>query len=377
MNEINLEFDTQPENTTSELTVTANKTYELETFEEDNYLDGLSDKEVKLVNDFVKKINLDDTINVTSYGKATQSKISVFSADILNEVKLKDTGEVGDCLMRLINEVNSLEEEDSSFIFKFFKKSKNDITSLMQRFSRAELSIEQISNSLNKQKIELLKDIKVLDEMYEHNKSYFKELTLYIVAGDEKLRQYRKNDIPKQKAFIEQHNDEVEVQKLNDMIQSADRFEKRLHDLKLTKTISLQMAPQIRMLQNNNVMLVDKIDSSILNTIPLWRNQVVLSLGINNNKSALELQKSVTDATNEMLKRNSQMLKQGTIELARENERGIVDIDTLKETNKNLIDTINEVIEIQKEGHTNRMNAEKELVQIETELKESLLKVAN
>ncbi len=375
MNEINLQFDINSETKEPELKSPSTNIYEIESLEEENNLQQLSTDEIKMVNNFIKTIDLNDTVNVTSYGKSTQSKISDFSTSILNEVKLKDTGEVGDCLMKLISTVNSLEEEESKGLFKLFKKSKNDISSLMQKFSTAEISIEQISNTLDKQKISLLKDIKILDEMYEHNKNYFKELTLYIVAGEEKLKEYRNEDIVKQQALVEQGNSQVETQNLNDMIQSANRFEKRLHDLKLTKTISLQMAPQIRMLQNNNIMLVDKIDSSILNTIPLWRNQMVLSLGINNNKKALELQKSVTDATNEMLKKNSELLKQGTIELAKENERGIVDVDTLKETNKNLIDTINEVIQIQKEGVTNRANAEKELLGIENELKQALLQV--
>lgn len=369
MDNITLEFETQP---TPE--VKEEKTKALEPINTENTLQSLSPEEQKMVVDFVSKININDTINITSYGKACQSKISTSSQEILNEVKLKDTGAVGESLMELVSHINSLDEEETKGFMKLFKKSKNDVNELMQKFSKAELSIEQVSNTLDKQKVGLLKDVQMLDEMYENNKTYFKELTLYIVAGEEKLRQYREIDIKKQQLLVEQTTDnQIEVQNLNDMIQASERFEKRLHDLKLTKTISLQMAPQIRMLQNNNVLLVDKIDSSILNTIPLWRNQMVLSLGISNNQKALDLQKSVTDATNEMLKKNSAMLKQGTIELAKENERSIVDIETLKETNKNLIDTVQEVLQIQKDGASNRKNAEKELIQIENDLKQALL----
>ncbi len=372
MSEITLEFDTNNDETTQ------NSINNTEIVDNKNDFEVLSDKEKKLVQDFVTKIDLADTVNITSYGKSSQSKISDFSIEILNEVKLKDTGEIGKTLSQLIVEVNSIEDDDEpKGIFKLFKKAKDDINVMIKNFSDAEVTIEEIANSLDLQKVELLKDIETLDNMYENNKNYFKELSLYILAGEEKLKQYYEIDIENQKKIVEQNNSQLEIQNLNDMVEQANRFDKRLHDLKLTKTISLQMAPQIKMLQNNNIMLVEKIDSSILNTIPLWRNQMVLAIGINHNKKALELQSSVNDATNEILKRNSQMLKQSTIDVAKENERGIVDIETLKETNKNLIDTIGEVLKIQKDGATNRHNAEKELIQIENELKQALLSVAN
>ncbi len=375
MSEINLEFNTQNSSTQPTITKTVdeNKTSNIQ-----SEFEVLTDKEKQLVSDFVTKINLSDTANITSYGKSSQSKISNFSIEILNEVKLKDTGEIGRTLSQLIVEVNSIEDDNEpKGIFKLFKKAKNDIDVMVKNFSDAEVTIDEISNSLDIQKVELLKDIEILDNMYESNKDYFKELCFYIIAGEEKLKQFHNIDIEKQKKIVEESNSQIEIQNLNDMIEQANRFDKRLHDLKLTKTISLQMAPQIKMLQNNNIMLVEKIDSSILNTIPLWRNQMVLAIGISHNKKALELQNSVNNATNEILKRNSEMLKQSTISVAKENERGIVDIETLKETNRNLIDTIGEVLEIQKEGSTNRHNAEKELVQIENELKQALLSVAN
>ncbi len=369
MSDIKLEFETN-----TETNVEINETASTEIVEElPSELDKLSEEEKAIVNDFVKKIDLQNTLAVTSYGKGSQSKISDFSANILSEVKLKDTGEIGESLSNLMSEIQSIEEEDKKGIFKIFSKGKNNINKMLANYSSSENAIQEISNTLESQKIRLLKDIQLLDDMYENNKSYFKELNLYIVAGNEKLNQYHNVDIKKQQEIVEATNDEIEVQKLNNMIQDANRFEKRLHDLKITKTISLQMAPQIKMLQNNNVILVDKIDSSILNTIPLWRNQMVLAVGLQNNKEALDMQKSINDATNDMLKKNSQMLKQGTVELAIENERSIVDIDTLKETNKNLIETINEVITIQKEGQENRRNAENELSQIENELKTALI----
>lgn len=342
-----------------------------------NY-DELSEKEKKAVDEFNAKIDVFDSTQILQYGSAAQTKISEFSDSILNDVKTKNTGDVGELLADLVGQIKSFDSSidgNKKGIFKVFHNVKKEVNTIIARYSKIETNINTIEKGLDKNKIQLLKDIGIFDEMYQKNLEYFKEISLYIIAGERKLEELKTVTLPELKKKAEESNEQMDIQKVQDMEAQINRFEKKLYDLKTTRIISIQMAPQIRLLQNNDAELVEKIQSSITNTIPLWKNQMVLALGINNAKTSLKAQQAVTNLTNEMLVKNSQTLKQGTLEVAKESERAIVDIETLKKTNKDLIDTLDGVIKIHEEGRAKRAEAEEELKNIEKELKDKILEI--
>ena len=344
-----------------------------------NY-DELSKEEQKAIDEFNEKIDITDSAQVLQYGVAAQEKISKFSDSILEDVKTKNTGEVGDLLANLVSQIKSFDNDISgtskkNFISKIFSSAKKEFDFIVAKYSKIEKNIDTIEGRLEKDKIQMLKDITIFDTMYDKNLEYFKEISLYIIAGERKLEELRNVELPKLKEIAEKSGEQLDAQKVNDMENLINRFEKKIYDLKTTRIISIQMAPQIRLLQNNEAELVEKIQSSITNTIPLWKNQMVLALGINNAKQALKSQQAVSKLTNEMLQKNSETLKQGSIDIARESERAIVDVETLQKTNQNLIETLDSVIAIHKEGHEKRMEAEKTLQEIEKELKAKMLEI--
>lgn len=337
----------------------------------------LSPHERDIVNELSNKLEITDSTSIMQYGAPVQTKISKFSDNVLQSVRTKDTGAVGKDLTDLVTTIQGFDtanEKKSKFsLFGLGRSAKKQMNRLVSDYSSVEANIDKIVGSLEAHQRQLLKDINIMDTMYKNNYEYFKELSLYIIAGEEKLEKFRKKDIPEQQKRAEETGDQMEAQKLNDMVNQADRFEKKLHDLKMSRTISIQMAPQIRLIQNNNTILVEKIQSSIVNSIPLWKNQIVIALGIANSQYALDTQKKVTDMTNDLLLKNSEMLKQGSLEIAEESEKSLVSIETLQKTNTNLIETINGVLEIQRKGSEARAIAEKELKKIEDELKSTLL----
>ncbi len=344
-----------------------------------NY-DELSKEEKVAIDEFNEKLDITDSTQILQYGVAAQERISKFSDDILEDVKTRNAGEVGDLLADLVSQIKSFDKDVSSsgkknFIEKIFNSAKKEFDYIVAKYSKIEKNIDTIEGGLEKDKLQMLKDITVFDTMYEKNLEYFKEISLYIIAGERKIKELRDVELPKLKAAAEKSGDQLDVQKVNDMEALINRFEKKIYDLKTTRIISIQMAPQIRLLQNNEAELVEKIQSSITNTIPLWKNQMVLALGINNAKQALKGQQAVSKLTNDMLKKNSETLKQGSIDIARESERAIVDIETLQKTNQDLIETLDEVIKIHEEGRTKRAEAEKTLEDIEKELKAKMLEI--
>ena len=342
-----------------------------------NY-DELTPEEKKAVDEFNKKIDVFDSTQVLQYGSAAQNKISEFSDSILENVKTKNVGDVGELLADLVGQIKNFDSSidgNSKGLFKVFHNVKREIDTLVAKYSKIETNIDTIEKGLDKNRIQLLKDIGIFDEMYDKNLEFFKEISLYIIAGEKKLEELRTITLPELKKKAEESGEQLDIQKVQDMEAQINRFEKKIYDLKTTRIISIQMAPQIRLLQNNDAELVEKIQSSITNTIPLWKNQMVLSLGIHHAKKSLKEQQAVTNLTNEMLKKNSETLKQGTIEVAKESERAIVDIETLKKTNKDLIDTLDSVIKIHEEGRAKRMEAEEELQSIEKELKDKILEI--
>ena len=344
-----------------------------------NY-DELSEAEKKAIDEFNSKIDINDAAQVLQYGVAAQEKISKFSDSILEDVKTKNTGEVGDLLSNLVSEIKSFDRDVSgkgskNIFAKLFSNAKKEFDFIVARYSKIEKNIDTIEGGLEKDKLQMLKDITIFDNMYEKNLQYFKEISLYIIAGERKLKELREVTLPELKKKAEETGEQLDIQKVNDMEQLINRFEKKIYDLKTTRIISIQMAPQIRLLQNNDAELVEKIQSSITNTIPLWKNQMVLALGISNAKHALQSQQEVSKLTNEMLIKNSETLKQGSIEIAKESEKAIVDIETVKKTNQNLIETIDTVIKVHEDGRAKRQAAEKELENIEKELKAKLLEI--
>lgn len=337
----------------------------------------LSPEEQAQVDSFSEKIDLNDSVIILQYGAACQKKIAAFSDTALEGVRTKDLGETGDMIADLVTELKgfSVDEEDDGGFLGFFKKAGNKIAKLKARYDKAEINIDKIVAELEGHQNQLLKDIIMLDKMYAANLTYFKELTMYILAGKKKLEAERAVTIPELKRKAEASGEANDAQAANDYAQMCERFEKKLYDLELTRTISIQMAPQIRLIQNNNTLMSEKIQSTINNTIPLWKNQMVLALGMAHSKEAMEAQRAVTDMTNELLKKNADALKQGTVDIARESERGIVDLETVQHTNQQLISTLDEVLKIQDEGRAKRRAAETELVRIESELKTKLLEI--
>jgi len=345
--------------------------------EKDASLDvlALPPEQQAMVKDFVQKIDITDSNMVITFGSSSQNKIAKFSDSVLSAVRTKDLGEAGKLLSDLVVEIRNIDdgEVEKRGLAKLFSTPKRSFDRLVANFSRAETNIEKITGSLEAQRHQLLKDIEIFDMMYDNNYNHFKELSLYIIAGNEKIKELNEITLPQMKAKAEESGSEMDAQKYNDMMNAVNRFEKKVHDLKLTRTISLQMAPQIRLIQNNAAQLVEKIQGSLVNSIPLWKNQMVIALGLANSKAALEAQQRVTDATNSLLRKNSEMLKQGSLEVAREAEKGIVSIDTIKKTNQDLLDTIYGIIDIQEKGKAERAAATAELEKVETELKGALL----
>ena len=337
---------------------------------------SLSPEEKSMVEEFSDKIDLNNSNQMLTYGAAAQQKVAAFSETALKNVRTKDLGEIGNSISDLVTELKGFEiEEEQKGFLGLFKKAGNKIVALKAKYDQAESSVNQITNALENHQVRLMKDIAMLDQLYENNLLYYKELSLYILAGKRKLQQVRDSELPTLKSRAENSGLPEDAQAANDLAAKCDSFEKKLHDLELTRMISIQMGPQIRLVQNNDKMMVEKIQSTIVNTIPLWKNQMVLSLGLANSQRALEAQREVTDMTNELLRKNAEMLKSGTIETAKEAERGIVDIETLTNTNQKLIETLDEVMTIQTEGRNKRQAAEEELGRIEGELKHKLLEI--
>ncbi|NLB91427.1 MAG: toxic anion resistance protein [Clostridiales bacterium] len=324
---------------------------------------------------FKEKIDITNPDHVLLYGAEPQKKIAAFSDKALASVKSSDTGEIGDLLTQLVVELKGFDAsgEEPKGLKRFFKKATNQIETMKAQYDTVETNVETIAGNLESFQVQLLKDVSMLEHLYDMNTAYFKELTMYIVAGEEKLEEVRTTQLAalQEKALASQ--DAMDAQGANDLASACDRFEKKLHDLKLTRQVSMQMAPQIRLMQNNDSMLVERIQSTLSNTLPLWKSQMVLALGLHHSQTALKAQSAVSDMTNELLKKNAETLKMGTIETAKEAERGIIDIDTLLQTNQSLIDTIDEVLRIQQEGHQQRMAAESSLAQMEETLKQKLL----
>ena len=337
----------------------------------------LSPEEQKMVEEFANKIDVTNSQMVLQYGAATQKKVGDFSEAALDKVRTKDLGEVGEALASLVGELKNFdaEEEESKGIFGFFKKAGNNIDQMKTKYAKAETNVERIEAMLEAHQVQLLKDIALMDKMYQMNMLYFKELTMYILAGKKKLAQVRETDLKQAMDKAKASGLPEDAQAARDLSDMCDRFEKKLYDLQLTRTISIQMGPQIRLLQNNDTMMAEKIQTSIVNTIPLWKSQMVLALGLAHSRQAIDAQRAVSDMTNELLKKNAAALKQGTIDTAKESERGIVDIETLQQTNKSLIETLDELAKIQTEGKQKRAAAEQELGRIEGELKQKLMEL--
>ena len=344
--------------------------------EEEKIIDEiqLTEEEKNIVDQFVDKIEINNSNAILQYGVGAQKKISDFSHAALNDVRTKDLGEIGDILSNVVNELKNFEEpEEKKGIFKVFKKGKDKISQMKANYESVENNIDKMCNVLEKHQIQLLKDIAMLDRMYEINKTYFKELYMYILAGKKKLQKLENEELPKLQEKARISKNPQDAQELSDFVSLCNRFEKKIHDLELTKMVSLQMAPQIRLIQNNDLLMSEKIQSTLINTIPLWKNQMVLSLGVAHATDAARVQREVTDMTNELLRKNAEILKTSTIETAKESERGIVDIETLRATNESLISTLDEILNIQTEGRQKRREAEIELRNIENELKDKLM----
>ena len=337
----------------------------------------LSPEEQKMVNDFAEKIDITNSQMVLQYGAASQKKLSDFSETALSRVKTKDMGETGELITSLISELQGFDataEQPKGFL-GLFKKAGNNLEQLKTRYESADKNVERIKAQLEDHQVTLMKDITMLDKMYELNLVYFKELTMYILAGKKKLEQVRNTDLKAAQEKAQRTQLPEDAQAARDLADLCDRFEKKLYDLELTRNVSIQMGPQIRLIQSNDTMMAEKIQTTIVNTIPLWKNQMVLALGIAHSQQAMQAERAVTDATNELLRKNAATLKQGTIDIAKESERGIVDIETLRQTNKQLIETLDELNKIRAEGKVKRANAEQELGRIEGELRRKLLEI--
>ena len=344
-----------------------------------HYLENtkLTEAEQKMVDDFSEKIDLNDSGIVLQYGSAAQKKIADFSDNALEGVRTKDLGEVGNMITDLVAELKgfNIEPEEKKGFFSIFKKAGSGIAKLKTKYDKAEVNVDRITDVLEDHQNQLLTDIVMLDKMYENNLSYFKELTMYILAGKKKLEQERATTLIELEEKAKTSGLAEDAQAANDFANLCDRFEKKLHDLEMTRTISIQMAPQIRLIQNGDTLMAEKIQSTINSTIPLWKNQMVLALGLAHSKAAVEAQREVSDLTNELLKKNAEALKTGTVAIAEESERSIVDIETVRYTNEQLISTLNEVLRIADEGRAKRLAAENEMIMIENELKTKLLDI--
>ena len=337
----------------------------------------LSEADRRAIEEFAQKIDLNNTDHVLLYGADAQKKIADFSDSALATVRTNDTGEVGEMLVKLVNEIKGFGDaaEKPKGIGGLFWNAKKAVSDMQTKYDKVVVNVDAIASSLEGYQVQLLKDISLFNHLYDMNTEYFKELTMYILAGEKRLAEVRRTTLEELKARAAQSGDAMDAQRANDMAANCDRFEKKLHDLKLTRQVALQMAPQIRLLQNNDSLLVERIQSTLSNTLPLWKSQIVIALGLHRSQEALKAQTAVTDMTNELLRKNAAALKTGTIETAREAERGILDLNTLVETNQSLIDTISEVMKIQDEGRAQRVEAEKQLVTMENELKQKLLEL--
>ena len=337
----------------------------------------LSDEEKKMVEDFAAKIDIANSTQVMQYGAGAQQKVAGFSEKALENVRTKDLGEVGDMITGVVTELKNFDAgEEEKGLFGFFRKNVDKLTTMKTKYQKAETNVNHIVEALEQHQVLLMKDVATLDQLYELNMTYYKELTMYILAGKKKLYQVEHVDIPALAAKAQASGLPEDAQAVSDLTALANRFEKKLHDLELTRTIAMQMAPQIRMVQSNDTVMAEKIQSTIVNTIPLWKNQMVIAMGENHSAQAAKAQKEVTDMTNQLLLSNAQKLKQTTVDIRRESERGIVDIETLRQTNGILIDTMNEILKIQQEGREQRRQAQAQLAQMEQQMKEKLLEIS-
>lgn len=335
----------------------------------------LSIAEKKMVEDFSKQIDLNNTNAILQYGSGTQKKIANFSEAALENVKTKDLGQVGDMLTGVVQELKDFDAEEEKSFLSIFKKQANKLSTLKAKYEKAEVNVEKICNALENHQVQLMKDVALLDKMYDQNLAYFKELTMYVLAGKKKLAKIRAAELPELVKKAQMTGLAEDAQAAKDLEEKCTRFEKKIHDLELTRTIAMQTAPQIRLVQNSDTLMIEKIQSTVVNTIPLWKSQMVLALGVEHASQAAAAQRQVTDMTNQLLRKNAETLKIATIEAARESERGIVDMETLQNTNAALISTLDEVMQIQTEGKAKRRAAEVELQRMENELKNKLLEI--
>ena len=335
----------------------------------------LSPAEQKMVADFAAKIDIENTNQILQYGAGTQKKMADFSDTALANVRTQDLGEVGDLLVNVMGELKGLDQEEEKGIFGFFKKQSNKLELMKSKYAKAEVNVEKICSALEQHQVRLLKDSAVLDKMYDQNLAYFKELTMYILAGKQKLQDVREGKLKELEAAAQRTGLAEDAQAARDLAEKCNRFEKKIYDLELTRTISIQTAPQIRMIQNNDTVMVEKIQTTLVNTIPLWKNQMVLALGIAHSTEAATAQRQVNDVTNSLLKKNAEALHMASVETAKEAERGIVDIETLKKTNQDLIATLDDVMKVQAEGRQKRLAAEAEMAKMEADLKNKLLEI--
>lgn len=335
----------------------------------------LTAEEQKIVDDFAAKIDVENTAQILQYGAGTQKKMADFSDAALANVRTQDLGQVGELLVNVVGELKGLDEEEEKGLFGFFRKQANKLENMKNRYAKAEVNVEKIADALQQHQVRLMKDSAVLDKMYEQNLAYFKELTMYILAGKKKLEEVRSGKLQELQETAKLTGLAEDAQRARDLSEKCLRFEKKIHDLELTRTISIQTAPQIRMIQNNDTVMVEKIQTTLVNTIPLWKNQMVLALGIAHSTEAAQAQRQVADVTNAMLTQNAQKLHMASVETAKEAERGIVEIETLKKTNAELIATLDDVMKIQAEGRTKRQAAETEMAKMEDDLKRKLLQI--
>ena len=335
----------------------------------------LTPEEQKMVNDFATKIDIENTNQILQYGAGTQKKMADFSDTALENVKTQDLGEIGELISNVVGELKDFDVQEEGKFFGFFKKQTSKIENLKNKYDKAQANVEKITDSLQQHQVRLMKDSAMLDKMYEQNLNYFKELTMYILAGKKKLEETRNGKLAELKNKAMMSGLPEDAQAARDLDEKCNRFEKKLHDLELTRTIAMQTAPQIRLIQNNDTVMVEKIQTTIVNTIPLWKSQMVLALGIAHSAEATQAQRQVTDITNELLRKNAEMLHTATVEIAKESERGIVDLETLQKTNADLIQTLDDVMRIQMEGRQKRQAAESEMRRMEDELKRKLLEI--